>query len=196
EFAAAANEFYAVYDLDCDADPAVELTERPGGTCVRSAAMAGLPEGVLWAQPSLDFSSSGTGSSVFDFNGDGRAEAVYGDECYVRVYDGTDGTVLFSSPASNGTGFELPIIADADGDFATEIVVARTTKSGCPGMDPIFAGGDAHVQQDGFVILRDPEDRWASSRPIWNQHAYSVSHVTDDGQVVQTSSWDQNWTVP
>jgi hypothetical protein len=196
EFAAAANEFYAVYDFDCDATPATPLAERPGGTCVRSAAMAGLPDGVLWAQPSLDFSSSGTGSSVFDFNGDGRAEAVYRDECYLRVYDGSNGNVLFSAPASSGTGFELPIIADVDGDFATEIVVARTLKSGCPSMDPIFTGGDPHVQANGFVILRDPEDRWASSRPIWNQHAYSVTHISDDAEVTRTSAWDQNWTVP
>jgi hypothetical protein len=55
EFAAAANEFYAVYDFDCDATPATPLAERPGGTCVRSAAMAGLPDGVLWAQPWGDF---------------------------------------------------------------------------------------------------------------------------------------------
>ncbi|RLB56648.1 MAG: hypothetical protein DRJ42_02780 [Deltaproteobacteria bacterium] len=196
EFAAAANEFYAVYDFDCDDTPDSAEPQRPGGTCVRGAAGTGLPNGVLWAQPSSDFSSSGTGSSIFDFNGDGRGEAVYRDECYLRVYDGANGEVLFSTPASSGTGFELPIIADVDGDFATEIVVARTMNTGCPAMDPLFPGGDAHVAQNGFVILRDPEDRWASSRPIWNQHAYSVTHVTDDAQVVQTSAWQQNWTVP
>ncbi len=196
ELAAAANEFYAVYDPDCDADPDVSPAARPGGRCERSAAFAGLPRGVLWAQPSSDFSSSGTGSSIFDFNGDGRGEAVYRDECYLRVYDGASGEVLFSAPASSGTGFELPVIADVDGDFATEIVVARTLYSGCPATDPIFPGGATHVQSDGFVILRDPEDRWASSRPIWNQHAYSVTHVTDEGRVVRTSEWRPNWTVP
>lgn len=44
--------------------------------------------------------------------------------------------------------------------------------------------------------IRRHEDRWASSRPIWNRHAYSVTHVTDDGRVVRTRDWRQNWLVP
>lgn len=197
EFAAAANQFYTVYDPDCDSalgggSPA----ERPGGTCDRAPAMTGLPDGILWAQLSQDRSSSGTGSSIFDFNGDGRAEAVYGDECYVRVYEGASGEVLYSAPASNGTGFELPTIVDVDGDFATEIVVARSARSGCPSPDPLFpTSGDA-VSSTGFVVLRDPEDRWASSRPVWNQHAYHVTNVTDDARIPRTSEAVVNWTEP
>lgn len=193
EFAAAANEYYAVYDPDCTASGQPPV-QRPGGKCERSAAMAGMPDGVLWAQLSSDFSSSGTGSSVFDFNGDGAAEAVYGDECYVRVYDGPTGDVIFSAPASNGTGFELPTVVDVDGDFATEIVVARSFKTGCDDPDPLFPASGAFVSENGFVILRDPEDRWASSRPIWNQHAYSVTHVTDDARIPRTSEVTPNWT--
>jgi hypothetical protein len=197
EFAAAGGDYYAVYDPDCDADPDVAPAERPGGRCARSAAMAGLPEGVLWAQRSQDRSSNATGSSVFDFNGDGSAEVVYSDECFTRVYDGASGEVLFSGSGSSGTGYELPVIADVDGDFATEVVVARTERSACPAFDPLFGTGDEvpFVDSDGLVVLRDPEDRWASSRPIWNQHAYSVTHVTDDGQVVRTRDWRRNWTV-
>lgn len=196
EFAAAANDHYTVYDPDCDADPDVPRPERPGGRCDRAPGAAALPMGILWAQPSLDFSSSSTGSSIFDFNGDGRGEAVYRDECYLRVYDGRDGAVLFSMPASSGTGYELPVIADVDGDFATEIVVARTNYIACPATDPLFAGGPMFSPSNGFLVLRDPEDRWASSRPIWNQHAYSVTHVTDDGRVVRTRDWRPNWIVP
>jgi hypothetical protein len=117
EFAAAANQYYAVYDPDCVAAlNGASPPERPGGKCERAPDMMGLPDGVLWARLSQDFSSSGTGSSVFDFNGDGNAEAVYGDECYIRVYEGKTGQVIFSAPASNATGFELPVIADVDGD--------------------------------------------------------------------------------
>jgi len=47
EFSAAARDRYTVYDPDCTTVP------RPGGRCVRAA---GLPTGVLWAQPSQDFS--------------------------------------------------------------------------------------------------------------------------------------------
>lgn len=200
EFAAAAGQFYAVYDPDCEAD-AEALSARPAGECIRSERMLNWPlnaderEGVLWAQLSQDVSSNATGSSVFDFNGDGQAEVVYRDECYVRVYDGGSGEVLFSAPASNGTGFEYPVIADVDGDFATEIIVPRSTfQSGdaCPAQDPLFEGS-SYEHRGGFIVYRDPEDRWANSRPIWNQHAYSVTHVDESGAVVRTRDWVQNW---
>jgi hypothetical protein len=34
----------------------------------------------------------GDGSSVFDFNGDGKAEVVYSDEYHLWMYDGSTGT--------------------------------------------------------------------------------------------------------
>jgi hypothetical protein len=39
-------------------------------------------------------------------------------------------------------------------------------------------------------------DRWAASRPIWNQHAYSVTHITDDARVPRTRDMLRNWEVP
>lgn len=196
EIAVAGREYYLVFDPDC-IDPDVEAPERPGGRCDRAPAMSGMPPGVLWAQPSIESSSGQTGSSVFDFNGDGIAEVVYSDECYVRVYEGASGDVIFSAAASSGTGREMPVIADVDGDFATEIVVSRTVRgeSVCGTTDPLFSGAE-FVSRDGFVVYRDPEDRWAGSRPIWNQDAYSVTHVTDEGRVQRTSEWRRNWTVP
>jgi len=197
EFAAAANQYYTVYDPDCDsALVGASPVERPGGRCDRAPDMVGLPDGILWAQLSQDRSSSGTGSSVFDFDGNGAAEAVYGDECYVRVYNGPTGEVVYSAPASNGTGFELPVIADVDGDFATEIVVVRSPRGGCPSPDPLFANSGDAVSNGGFIILRDAEDRWAPSRPIWNQHAYHVTNVTDDARIPRTSQVLTNWTQP
>lgn len=97
----------------------------------------------LWTQPSQDLSSSRTGSSVFDFNGDGRAEVVYGDECFVRVYDGTTGDVLFSQARFSSTWTENPIVADADGDGSAEMIVGASSPCStpyCPAVDPIFAG--------------------------------------------------------
>ncbi len=196
EFASAGANQYVVYDPDCAAAP---LPERPGGVCERAPEQQAknLPDGVLWAQPSQDKSSNATGSSIFDFNGDGAGEAVYRDECYVRVYSGKSGEVLFSAPASSGTGREYPAIADVDGDFATEIVVPRADNGGgCPAVDPLFPGSGAFYVAAGFVVYRDPLDRWANSRPVWNQHAYSVTHVTDDAQIPKTSAFVDNWLAP
>ena len=54
---------------------------------------------VRWSKPSQDASSRQTGASVFDFDGDGKAEAVYADECFLRIYSGTNGEVLYLDPA-------------------------------------------------------------------------------------------------
>jgi hypothetical protein len=193
EFATAGASAYTVFDPDCIANP--DAAARPGGVCEKSNP--NLPEGILWSQPAQDVSSNCTGSSVFDFNGDGKAEVVYRDECFVRVYDGKTGTVLYSSPASSGTGYEYPVVVDVDGDFATEIVVPRTKGISCPaGPDKLFPGSGNFKLSSGFSVLRDPEDRWVSSRPIWNQHAYSVTHVTDDARIPKSSEVKRNWEQP
>ena len=184
ELAVAGGSRYTVFDLDCDIDG------ETGDGCDR---VAGLPRGVLWSRPSQDRSSNVTGSSVFDFDADGVAEVVYGDECFVRIYRGTDGEVLFSQSASSGTGYEMPIIADVDGDFNSEIVVAMTSGVTCPATDPIYtAGTSTFTSAQGIVVFRDSMDRWAASRPLWNQHAYSVTHVRDDGTIPRTSEWVAN----
>jgi hypothetical protein len=200
ELAAAANQFYTVYDPDCKTGGAAE---RPGGKCDRTGVTEPafvtlpLPDGILWAKLSQDYSSSETGSSIFDFNGDGTAEAVYRDECYLRVYDGKTGNVIYSAPASSGTGQELPVVADVSGTFSTRIVVARANNGGaCPSPDPLFAGSGAFVTSSGFEVLADPLDRWVSSRPIWNQHAYSVTNVGDRGEIPRSSLMKRNWEQP
>ncbi len=50
--------------------------------------------------------------------------------------------------------------------------------------------------QPGLRVYRDARDRWAGSRPIWNQHAYSVTNVNDDGTIPRTSMAMLNWQVP
>jgi len=201
---------------------------------------------VLWQQPSQDHSSAKTGSSVFDFNGDGQAEVVYGDECYVRIYDGLTGEVLFSQARFSSTWEENAIVADVDGDYAAEIVMSMSGQcnpSYCPEWDPLFAGLQCDVDEDcpggpcdeglcrcdsdddcgftygctdplpatpgtgqvcrarhldcepGLRIYRDARDRWASSRKIWNQHAYFVTNVEEDGTIPSTGSALRNWEV-
>jgi hypothetical protein len=153
-----------------------------------------LPDGVLWVQPSQD--ASRTSPAPRSSTSTATApEVVYRDECYMRVYDGKSGKVLFSGPASSGTGMEYPSIADVDGDFATEIVVPRTAYNACPAKDPLFPDSGAFSAKNGFVIYRDPQDRWANSRPIWNQHQYSVVHIEDNARVPKASALQNNWQI-
>ena len=143
EFATAGASNYVVADLDCGAAPI--------GACA-----SGRADGILWSARSQDQSSNRTGSSVFDFEGDGRAEVVYGDECFLRVYDGESGDVVFSQARTSCTWYENPVVADVDGDFNAEIVIGNNFN--CPeeghpegrnctpfgldarNTDPLFAG--------------------------------------------------------
>jgi hypothetical protein len=132
EFATAGGSAYTVFDQDCDGT-------RPVGD---PQCASGSADGVLWSRPSQDLSSNMTGSSVFDFEGDGRAEAVYADECYTRVYDGTTGVVMYSRYRTSCTWYENPVIADVDADYNAEIVIPSNTNCSvtCPAVDPIFDG--------------------------------------------------------
>jgi RHS repeat-associated protein len=133
---------------------------------------------VKWSQPVQDFSSAVTGSSVFDFDGDGKAEVVYGDERFLRIYRGSDGAVLYSVPKSSGTTYELPVIADINADGHSEIVAAANNYA--------FPG-----QQTGIFVIGDANDTWMPSRPIWNQQTYHITNVNDDGTIPahEENSW-------
>jgi hypothetical protein len=48
----------------------------------------------------------------------------------------------------------------------------------------------------GVRVYRDAMDNWVSSRMIWNQHAYHVTNVDNDGRIPRTSAAGINWTTP
>jgi hypothetical protein len=99
-----------------------------GGKCVQGPNAGPF---VLWASLTQDLSSSATGSSVFDFQGDGANEVIYNDECFLHVYDGRNGSELLSDnmgnrgprPNSTRTRHEYPVVADVDLDGNSEIIV-------------------------------------------------------------------------
>jgi hypothetical protein len=138
EFAAAGSSSYTVLDPDC----------APGGSARHCPS--GRTDGILWTSGSQDLSSNITGSSVFDFEGDGTAEAVYADECYARIYDGRSGEVLFSQPHSSCTWIEYPVVADVRGNFRSALIVPsnENCRIGCPAVDPMFKGLRCQISTD------------------------------------------------
>ncbi len=262
EIAIAGSDSYTVLDPDCQA-----ATVRPGGACD-----SGRTDGVLWTKKSQDHSSNITGSSVFDFDADGVAEAIYADECFARVYNGKTGDVIFSQYMSSCTWYENPIVADVNNDDRAELIIPSNLNCGSGtagvacgageveypdparpsvGVDAVFAGlrcdkatdcvsgvcesgfcrctsddqccsakDAAACMETGFICMPAPAgtpgtgntcrashphgfagirvyhdfaDRWVRSRPLWNQHAYSITNVNDDGTIPKTSAWVPNW---
>ena len=286
EIGIASQGLFGVYDPKCEAYEA--------GRCADKY--------VMWERWSQDNSSGTTGSSLFDFDGDGQSEAVYADECFTRVYDGKTGTVLFSAKRSSVTSIEGPVVADIDNDGSAEILMGSDSTQSCTNdtgkkylpnatgnnaVDPIHegirclddedcplgtenscnktvglcvctsdddcntqyapgkttylqqyictapihpnvgfmanpSGGTSRslVQKIGtrpegwsegdykvcratrktmdigvsdLMIFKDRLDRWVSSRNIWNQHAYNIINIEDDGKVPSATTWFKNW---
>jgi hypothetical protein len=154
----------------------------------------------LWSAPTDDDSSQVTGSSVFDFDGDGRNEVVYNDEVYIRIYPGvepdcllnpkgpacdgnmTDAEVLFRDKNGSRTRTEYPVIADVDGDFKAEIVFPTNNDGGSGKFDA------------GMEVWGDSLDNWVTTRPVWNQHTY---HITNTGLLGDIPKIEPpNWATP
>ncbi len=159
EVAVAGYNDYHVFDMECLDNPLPK-------ECVAV--------GIRWRQPSQDFSSGSTGSTLFDFNGDGQVEVVYRDEQILRIYDGLDGAILSQFNISSGTILENPVVADVDMDGHAEIVV--------PG----------HGATPGVYVLEDPRDQWVEARMLWNQHTYHVTNISEDGTIPleETRNWN------
>ncbi|WP_437807497.1 FG-GAP-like repeat-containing protein [Sorangium sp. So ce1078] len=161
-------------DEDCGGTGAATCnTQRGTCVCYHSG----------WRRVIEDNSSRSTGSSVFDFNGDGAAEVIYNDECYFRIYDGVTGNVLFKEHSPSRTRTEYPVVADVDNDGNAEIVFATSNES-----DECVEGVDYN---NGLEVWGNPTDLWVSARRIWNQNSYHVTNVLESGgiPVREPESW-------
>ncbi len=144
---------------------------------------------VLWTKDTQDLSSNRTGSTVFDFEGDGKAEVIYNDECYMRVYAGETGDVLIELPNSSATIHEYPVVADVDADNNTEIIVVANDLNHQSG-NPSCPYGKAGARR-GVFVYGDANDSWVRTRRVWNQHAYHVTNIENSGAV--SSPEDASW---
>ena len=155
EIGVAGADYYMVADLECLATPLPAQCSDPG---------------IRWKVANFDCSSRVTGSSVFDFDGDGRAEVLYEDEQSFRAFDGRTGDVRFAIANHSHTRLENPIVADVDNDGNAEIVFVEN-KSG------------AGATTQGIRVYGDAHDSWAATRRVWNQHSYHITNVSELGAI-------------
>jgi hypothetical protein len=180
EVGVAGASAYAVYDFNREDEDVVQpngaMPPGPGDMYVR------------WFAVTRDYSSNVTGSSVFDFQGDGIAEVLYQDECYAWVYDGATGSVLVQVENSSPTIHEYPVVADVDGDGNSEFVViaAATNMDNCS-MIP------GYVPRQGVFVYGDANDSWVRTRAVWPQHTYHITNSTSAAipPLVEETNWLQ-----
>ncbi|WKN43359.1 gliding motility-associated C-terminal domain-containing protein [Tunicatimonas pelagia] len=128
-------------------------------------------------------SSSGfTGTTVFDFDGDGASEVIYRDEINLYIVDGVSGRIvsgfLDGSFCSSQTQGEYPIVADVDGDGETEIIVSCGQERNEYGEDPVTSG----TRTNGHIKVYKAADNnyWVPARQVWNQFSYFNVNINDD----------------
>jgi hypothetical protein len=183
EFASPGFDQFTVFDMDClpaDFDETGRFCKGGRGTANATA--------IAWQAP---IRGARSGAAVFDFDGDRKAEVVYADQCYLRIYDGTSGEVVFSTPRTSSTQWEYPVVADVNGDTFSDLVVVSNDNDNtvlCTG-----EGGAPYVSTSGVTVWREADNKWAGSRPIWNQHNYHVTNVRDDGTIPPMSEVENHW---
>ncbi|MCB9758441.1 MAG: hypothetical protein H6739_01240 [Alphaproteobacteria bacterium] len=121
----------------------------------------------IWRNATRDSSSRSASCTAFDFDGDGAYEVLYADEYDLWIFDGVTGATLYrETNHASGTVYEHPFVADVDNDGNAEIVLPTNNY--------------ARSGWDGLYVLGEANDQWPSARPVWNQHAFSRSHINDD----------------
>ncbi|MBI4951744.1 MAG: VCBS repeat-containing protein [Myxococcales bacterium] len=207
-----------VADFDGDGLPEIGVAQATFYSMLKPD-FAGNAITIPWATPNHDLSSSVTGSSVFDFEGDGKAEVIYADECFLWVFDGQTGAVRFATSHTSFTATEASLLADVDGDGHADILMvsngADPSAAGWACMNgngvPVTVNGHTWVPGPtadqgyrGLAVFGDAANSWVGTRTLWNQHTYHVTNVCDDrdsacvapnvyGSIPQNEQ--RNWTL-
>ncbi len=125
---------------------------------------------IKW-EATINDASGAAGPVLFDFDGDGYPEVLYADEKNVRFFSGLDGSVkMISNQHGSYTILETPVVADVDNDDQVEIVMGHCSWS------------------KSFSVYGDASGSWPRGRKIWNQHAYTITNIGDQGQIQPTGN--------
>jgi len=156
-----------VADVDNDGQPEIGVAGKYYYTVFETDGS------VKWSSSrTYDSSSHATGSSVFDFESDGKTEVLYADEKNFYIYAGDTGDTLLSIPNGSGTTLEYPIVVDLDNDHHAEIVVTSSRYGSVK-------------KYRGVRVFEAENDNWPATRAIWNQHTYHITNINDDGTIPQ-----------
>ncbi|MGE0589649.1 MAG: FG-GAP-like repeat-containing protein [Cyclobacteriaceae bacterium] len=163
---------------DANGDGKTDLTFMAGSQlfCMTTDASDNIVP--LWATPrTVNDSRSGVLTvSIYDFNNDGDPEMVYRDSQELVVIDGATGqTKLWSAACQSHTYTEGVVIADVNGDGATDICVPCNRNNSFDINDPIQQQALGEVR-----LFFTNGNEWLPTRKVWNQPGYFVVNIKDD----------------
>ena len=156
----------AIHDFDGDG-----IADISASTCLAYGVykLSGSALTLSWSAV-VDDTSGLASTTAFDFLGRGVAQAVYGDQVALHIFDGKTGMPELTSPRASGTLIEYPVVADVDNDHSADIVVVSNNTGPGNYMNTVH-------------VIEDAQHRWIPTRRIWNQHAYHVTNIREDGTV-------------
>ncbi|MCB9741712.1 MAG: VCBS repeat-containing protein [Alphaproteobacteria bacterium] len=119
----------------------------------------------VWSATIADYTGSAH-CSAFDFNGDGAAELLFGDNS-MRLIDGATGATLFEDTNYNSVSLiEYPTVGDFDGDGSAEIAASWNSGSG-----------------SGLIVWGHPQRYFVDAGRSWPFHDFASDRVDELGQV-------------
>jgi gliding motility-associated-like protein len=153
-----------VGDMDKDCQPEIGVTRSRRVYALDYNGTSTLQN--KWTLTTSD-ASGFTGITMFDFNQDGTQELVYRDESQLRIIDGSGSTpvTIGTNSCGSGTGSEMPVVADVDGDGQAEICVSCQTSS---------------IQLGRLNVFESVGQPWAPCRSVWNQYSYHNVNINNN----------------
>ncbi len=154
EIAVAYGDRVAVYDFDCPAS----------APCTND---------LRWSADHIDPAPT-AGVSFGDLNGDGQWELFSLDRFSLYIREGLTGDLVTARAMASVSILQAPIVSDLDLDGDAELIVPSSR----------LAAGGIYVERPrpGIQVIGKANGLWTGARTIWNQHAYHVTNVDDDGQ--------------
>lgn len=151
-------------DMDKDCQPEIGITRARRVYALDYDGSTSLS--TKWTLITSD-GSGFTGITMFDFNQDGTQELVYRDESNLRIIDGSGSSpvTIGTSPCSSGTGADMAVVADVDGDGQAEICVSCATEG---------------IQLGKIRVFESSGQPWAPCRNIWNQYGYFNVNINNN----------------
>ncbi|MEO8010876.1 MAG: FG-GAP-like repeat-containing protein, partial [Dokdonella sp.] len=160
-----------VADIDDDGLPEIIISSNEKLTVFES-------DGTIKRTFDIEDSSGLTSATVFDFENDGLLEVVHMDEKNLRILDARTLVQRFITANTSRTVYEVPVIADIDGDKQAEIIIT--------GYDD-----DLTLRSPGIRVFKARNGAWADAGSVWSAQGFHINEINEDSTLplIETPSW-------